>query len=214
MWVKLRSIQRLSKHGQITTYHPGDWAEVPDQEAKRLIAAGQAWVPAGTDTLLVPPNAGVVVRGDGEYGWLKAHYSTLPIQPGPVDTPYVYNAIWHTHVPLRPELLVIGFHLLNRWDIAVPLLSYDKMARDIGSEKDRKATEAVILDLRVPLYNTELIFVRGTGAGKVIMNAWRASLSEGDERLAFLRALWAVKPRICALPDTWSMKEAPRESIR
>ena len=216
MWIQLKSLQRFSKHGTMTTYHPGDWVEVGDHVAKQLIATGQAWVPANRDALLLPANAGIVIRGvgdgGGDYGWLKTYYSTLPIGPDRIGTPYVYTLLWHTRTPLRPELLVIGFHLLARWDMAVPLLDYHQTALDLSTEKDRAETAAVILDLRVPAYNTDLIFVRGTGPGKEVIDLWRDEMTHGDERLAFLRALWTIKPKICALPLSWSQKGPPHES--
>ena len=100
------------------------------------------------------------------------------------------------------DLLVVGFNLLSRWDAAAPLSG--ALARDLGTEADRARTLAVLLDLRVPAYDPRLLLVRDSSAGRALLSEWRAQCSDGgDEQLAFLRALTAIKPLFCALPHVW-----------
>jgi hypothetical protein len=99
-------------------------------------------------------------------------------------------------------------HFLERWDVAAPLWRYGVLARDQGTLSDQKRTEAVIRDLRVLLYAHELLFVRDSPDGLRFLETWRAECGDGngtggDERLAFLRALYLVKPLFCALPRSW-----------
>ncbi len=102
------------------------------------------------------------------------------------------------------DLLKQGFRLLERWDVAVPLWRYGVLAKDIGTEAERERTKAIVLDLRVLLYAHEVLFVRPEGDGERFIQAWRGECVPGaNERLAFLRALHAVKPLVCTLPQEW-----------
>lgn len=111
-----------------------------------------------------------------------------------------------TRVPFH--LLNAAWHFLERWDAAVPLWRYGVLAADVGTTGERQATQAVIRDLRVLLHATELLFVRKNEAGQALLAAWLAE--EGERRLAFLRALYTVKPRLCVLPATWLLDGAPQ----
>ena len=104
------------------------------------------------------------------------------------------------------DLLPAAWHFLERWDAAVPLWRYSVNALDVGSKEERKRTEAVIRDLRVPLHSIELLFVRDNEDGRALMDAYREELGEfqnPENRLAFLRAFYRVKPRLCVLPRSW-----------
>jgi hypothetical protein len=106
------------------------------------------------------------------------------------------------------DLIPAGMHFCERWDVAAPLWRYGVLAKDQGGPHDRERTEAVIRDLRVLLYAHELLFVRNSPDGLRFLETWRAECGDGngeqsDERLAFLRALYLVKPLFCALPRSW-----------
>ena len=106
-----------------------------------------------------------------------------------------------TKIPF--DLIGAGFHFLERWDAAAPLWQYDKIASDIGTSADRKRTQEITRDLRLLLYAPELLFVRDSEVGRALVKTWRAECKHGDERLAFIRALYIVKPIFCALPLSW-----------
>lgn len=109
------------------------------------------------------------------------------------------------------DLLPSGFHFLQRWDAAAPLWRYGMLAEDLGTNGERKQTIKLTLDLRIPVYEPGLLFVRANKAGRALIKAWRAECLQGDdERLAFLRALHIVKPRFCALPRSWLAEEEQR----
>ena len=110
------------------------------------------------------------------------------------------------------DLLSAAWHFLERWDAAVPLWRYGVTAETLGTKAERQATQAVIRDLRVLVHSVELLFVRDNEDGRALVEAWREEMGEeGDhagspqpeKRLAFLRALYQVKPRCCVLPVTW-----------
>ena len=113
------------------------------------------------------------------------------------------------------HLVEYGLHFIERWDAAAPLWRYGILAKDVGSEGERKATEQIVRDLRVPLYACELLFVKGSEAGRQLVATWEEERArpfgvpqgKGSEpRLAFLRALYRVKPIFCALPRSWMGK--------
>ncbi|MDD5059298.1 MAG: hypothetical protein PHQ60_15685 [Sideroxydans sp.] len=105
------------------------------------------------------------------------------------------------------DLLRVGLGFLERWEAAAPLWKVGYLAADVGTSRERRATEAVIRDLRVPLYAHELLFVRRGSQGEKLLEAFaEEQIEEGEPRLAFLRALYRTKPRFCALPRSWLSK--------
>ena len=64
--------------------------------------------------------------------------------------------------------------------------------KNLGRRRSGSGRGRILHDLRVPVYSHELLFVRNSPAGKAFLSAWRAECRKlGDERLAFLRALYA-----------------------
>jgi hypothetical protein len=110
------------------------------------------------------------------------------------------------------DLVQAGFDFLARWDAAAPLWRYGASAGTIGTPAEQKRTQAITHDLRLLVYAHELLFVRASEAGQALVSTWLAEYAEGGEaRLAFLRALYIVKPRFCALPRSWLADLAQRE---
>ena len=159
-------------------------------------------------------NAGIVLRADDKVArskaakcglavavsedWALPWQNTLFIAPG-TSTPW--------------DLVAIGFDFLARWDVAAPFWRAGVLAKDLGSPAERERTVAILHDLRVPVYAHELLFVRASEAGRKFLLTWRAECDgSGDHRLAFLRALYAVKPVFCVLPRLWLADIAQRET--
>jgi hypothetical protein len=104
--------------------------------------------------------------------------------------------LWHS--------VQAGLEIVTTWEVAAPLWRYNVLAADVGGPGERSRTERVIRDLRVPLYAPELLFARNCEGARALIETWRAECEEGgDERLAFLRAMYRIKPRLCPLPTTW-----------
>lgn len=113
------------------------------------------------------------------------------------------------------ELLPAAWKILDHWDAAVPLFEYTVTAESAGTAEERAATQAIVRDLRVLLYAHELLFVRKNVAGEELVRTWLAEMRPGGEkRLAFLRALYQVKPRLCVLPTTWLLEVRERQPAR
>jgi hypothetical protein len=134
--------------------------------------------------------------------------SSIPQDKLPFDKNLIVQA--GTRVPW--DLLPAAWHFLERWDAAVPLWRYGVTAADVGSDQERRLTKKVVRDLRVLLHSTELVFVRRNQAGQELVSAWREEQKVGkNPRLAFLRAFYRVKPRLCVLPTSWMAEIRQRE---
>ncbi len=152
---------------------------------------------------------GIVLQVEDERIRQRAaqHHLPVRVQAG-------YDLPWERTLFLDPaigrvpwEQIPRGFDFLARWEAAAPVWSYETLASDAAAGAERERTAALIGDLRVPLYETGLLFVRRCERGQALLDAWRVEGS-GDARLAFLRALYEVKPLFCALPRSWLQKAA------
>ena len=121
------------------------------------------------------------------------------------ELPYDRTLLWDPEAMLKLDLVPAGMRFLDRWQVACPLWSYTELARDIGEEDEREETARVIRDLRVPVYDTRVLFLRRCQDAEALLETWRSEQEamRGDLRLSFLRALYRVKPLILALPTTW-----------
>ncbi len=118
--------------------------------------------------------------------------------------PFEKNLIVEAKTRVPWDLLPAAWHFLEPWDAAVPLWRYGVLAADVGTVEERGYTNVIVRDLRVLLHSVELLFVRRNEAGVALVGAWHDECQQGaDRRLAFLRALYRVKPRVCVLPTTW-----------
>jgi hypothetical protein len=200
VWVRLKSLQHIGVNGKLVTFHPGEWVQVGKQQANAWLTTGAADRPDMPD-MRVLADCGVVVSGNAAK--VKSLLPGLDVAEGEPYLQFNKTLLWDSAVNLRPELIVSGFNFLDTWEIASPIGSYEVLARDIGSEADRMRTETVIRDLRVPWYECRVLFLRQCRATRELLEAWRVEREAGDDRLAFLRALYSTKPLILALPATW-----------
>ena len=210
VWVQLFQPMHIEERGKLRQYQRGDWVKVGKQLALQWVAAGQCQSPfpetvaveepEGTSGLMVfgrtddVPELGIDVADDGlfELRWHK-------------------TAFWQSAVYVNPALFAVGFGLINRWEIALPLWDYRHLARDETMDDDeREYTQRIIRDLRVPLYDIRLMFVRRCENTRRLLEVWEG---EGEwTRLSFLRSLYRVKPLVLALPVTWTGQYSPTNS--
>ncbi len=146
---------------------------------------------------------GLLLRQDNEAISKQAKQHGLAVTVGEPSIAYERTLIVGAGVNVPWNLLDAAWGWLDKWDCAAPLWRYGVLAQDVGGPSERERTEAMTRDLRIPLYATELLFVRQCEAAEQLLAAWRAECGDGDERLAFLRALYQVKPRFLALPRSW-----------
>lgn len=202
VWLQLRQIHYVEKQGIQITLFPGDWWEFGSQEAAKLVGMGAAWQPSAE--IKIPAGCGLMARGVvvGSYmDRVLEHVSERD------HLPFPRTLFWDTSLRPRAELLGVGFRLLDNWQVAAPIWDYDQLAQHVGTPDDREKTKAVVRDLRVPVYDTRLIFFRRCLETQELYGRWlEERAGGGDEKLAFLRAVYLVKPLICALPASWGGK--------
>jgi len=145
----------------------------------------------------------------------RAKAAGLPVVSGPPGAlPFEKTLIVQAGTRVPWDMLPAAWHFLERWDAAVPLWRYGMTAAGVGTAEERAATEVVVRDLRVLLHSVELVFVRRNEAGQALVEAWRRECAPGgDKRLAFLRAVHLVKPRLCVLPISW-LAEVQQQSLQ
>jgi len=152
---------------------------------------------------------GILIHGgEDETIARRAKAMGLKVAGGAIEEPFEKTLIVEAGTRVPWDLLPAAWHFLERWDAAVPLWRYGVLAADVGTAYDRECTKIVIRDLRVLLHSVELLFVRRNEAGAALVETWQQEMGndpdkELDKRLAFLRALYRVKPRLCVLPISW-----------
>ena len=213
MWVQLRSMQYVTENGKQVAKYPGDWVDVGRQIANLWISRGEAHIPGGQIERVHGDGVGIVVDGslDAAYKTLEIFGDSLNVQASSPALLFEHSMIWNTGLQIRSEMIATGFSFLDTWEIAVPLWNYQQLAITAGDKDERDLTEKIIRDLRVPVYDTRLMFVKRSQTTTELFDLWRKDVRDGrDERLSFLRAIYNVKPFILALPTTWTDHNAPR----
>jgi len=207
VWVQLKSCQNIERRGRQVHYQPGDWVDVGKQLALRWIAQGAAWVPEiCVSAFINTRDTGVVITAHHKVGAtaLGDFKDQLNVEFGEPRLLWTNNLFWNPQQPLRPELIPIGFHLLQTWQVACPLLPYEKLANTVGNREDQERTKELIHDLRVPLYSPHLIFAKRCDDVQYMMDCWdEERVDSGCAELSLLRAIYRAKPLVLALPATW-----------
>ena len=212
MWVRLKSSYSVESHGKMVRRVAGDWIQIGKQEAQMLIAQGRAELP-GQDVIREfaggGKDAGILALGSPAAAALVLEElkGKLNVKYGDSSPwlPWEKTIVWDTGVILRTEMIPTGLGLLDTWQIAMPLWDKYSLAIHEGDEDDRERTKAVVRDLRVPLYDTRLIYARECDEVKQLFVQWGEERQKGQStRLAFLRAFYQVKPFMLALPITWT----------
>ena len=205
MWVRLRVSKYVERNGKQHKYPPGETINVGRTTAMEWIAACDAVLVEAIVSKALG-NVGFVVSSLERATEVLRGVSETPIVTGPARCEFSRTCILDTSANVRPDLFQAGFNLLaaGRWQAAAPLWSYTELACHIGTDEDRYATKAVIRDLRVPLYDTRVLFVRRCDDTRRLLALWLEECKRGDTRLAFLRAMYQVKPVLCALPAQWT----------
>lgn len=205
VWVQAINIVHLEKNGVTRTLLPGDWGQMGKHQAKELLAKGAARIlsPGILRDVQELTDCAIYVRGtilDSSRERIATQHPGVPVLPwsGYPTTEVGRFLLWDMSAPLRHELIVTGLGLLKGWQLAVPLLNYDTLAGNIGTEQERAATKAIIHDLRVPAYNPKVIFARQGEETRKLFSLW----SDGAE-LSFLRAIYQARALTLALPPSW-----------
>lgn len=203
VWIQAKAILNVEDGGKMKRIHPGDWVEVGQHDARRWLAEGKCVIHqiSARETVQDLFDCAISLR-NGDAETVRNRYPGLDItEDGGFHAPRML--FWDATAKMRPELILVGFGLLQHgWQVVVPLVDYDTLARDVGSAEDRRRTEEMIHDLRVPVYDPRVVFARRCEATRELMAAWKKEKA-GHDGLAFLRALHRVKPLVNALPPFW-----------
>lgn len=206
VWVQLVQPMHIEERGMLRQYYAGDWVHVGKQLALQWVADGKAISPFPETVAVEEPEgtSGLMVFGKGDIPEIGIEYS----QEGSWELRWHKTCFWFPSAPVNAAMFAIGFGLINKWEMAVPLWDYRHLARDEEmSDTERQYTESIIRDLRVPLYDIRLMFMRRCESTRRLLEVWE---SEGEwTPLSFLRSLYRVKPLILALPVTWTGQWAP-----
>lgn len=205
-WVQaLKHIRFPDASGKRVMRFPGEILFWPNKkEAMALVEDGHlAFLDIGDKA---PEGSGVVWRGKGAPpGWLSA--LGFEIVEADFECPFPVTVVLGPGIKVQAALLLLALNQFVKaeWDMAVPLISYRKLAEDVGTVGERERTKEVIHDLRTPLYATNLVLLKDGPAILTFIELFNEERA-GDqhEGLAFLRALyrsdvafWALQKELC-----------------
>ena len=205
-WIQLLTVRQIEENGMVKTKRAGDWVSVGKQTALLWVTEGTARYADNSIPNTLPPGSGMVVPPGTP---LPDRLSELPqlevMFADSISLPFPYTLLWDGVTHLRLEKVQAAFNLLHTWQVVCPLVVYDVLAKDVGTDADREYTKTVIRDLRVPLYQSGLVWLKRCADTDRLVANWQQQT--GEPRLAFLRALYVEQPLICPLPYTWTVKD-------
>lgn len=205
MWVQLKTIYYVEIAGIKKALRPGDWFDLGKQEALALLAKDQAWAPDKKELdNIIDKTSGIVFTSENEALQKRLESLTYNVLLSEPHLHYSETLILNPECDIRIELIPTGFNLLRKWQLAIPLLSYEKLAVHIGTDEERAETLEVIKDLRVPIKNVDIIFAQRCEETEALIEMWQNDVTEGKNKyLSFLRAFYIIKPICCDLPTNW-----------
>ena len=211
-WVKaVRTVIRHNLKGAYVKYAPGDWFECHNQELAELLQQGLV----ETSALDVRANyenmdAGVLTIGHDAPEDMCEKYGLEVRRGNMLELPWERTVLWSAGTRLTAEAIVLGLMRIDAedpdlaWEMAAMLDKKSRLAKDVGTEKDKARTLEVLGDLRLPVYETGALWVRRTEMAEEVLRLWRAEVDAGaGERHAFLRTIYSCRVLLCTLPADW-----------
>lgn len=205
VWIKLKTKRMLEIAGTPTHFQKGDWVEVGKQTALAWIAAGIASTPRPLSEF-IPPGCGSAVPAaySGHHSGILSDLELDITETTIPNLPYRRTMFVRGPMQLRPTTLAVGFGWLTAWQVVAPLFDYETTAAKLGTARDKAWAAETLPDLRVPIYDTRLVFVRRDDGAAAFLDEWATAVAEGyHDQMAFLVALYKHKPLICAAPAQW-----------
>jgi len=103
------------------------------------------------------------------------------------------------------EMFDHAFDFLGRrFDTVVPMEEYNVLAEDLVTDDLAAAKvekiRALCGDLRVPVFDPRLVFIKVNQKTRKLWQLYEQYSQNYDQRLAFLMAVWEVKPYLQPLP--------------
>ncbi len=208
-WVKaVRAIKR-ERDGVRETFQPGDWLQVQPRDLLRYQAEGKIQTPSEILKATFDfSHAGILrlckapILPLGDFG-ISQEAGDFP------ELPWKYTLIT-ARLAVNAQNAALGFLRIEAqegWDafeMAAQLKSGYPLAESAGTPEERALTLATLGDLRIPMYDTSLLWVRRTEATLDLIGAWTEELRHGADRdHAFLRALYTRRVLLATLPPEW-----------
>lgn len=145
-------------------------------------------------------NEGIVFLGVDDPQMKRAKLAGYQIQQADKPcTPFKHTLIVRAGTYIPFDKIDIGFKLLGKWQMAVPMASYGDLAYLHGSDSEQRELKKVIGDLRVIPYHPDFVFIRQDM--QHVLEEWNNY--EGDAALGLLRAVFIHKPMVNVLPVSW-----------
>lgn len=217
VWVHALGTFFYDDHGRKEQAFPGDWVEIGKHQARQLLAQGTAEIPEPhrrADALSLT-KCGIVVRGDEMPD--ESSFGVLCHQLGAPFLPYEYTIIWEPSLQVPLQGIEAGLTRLmsaelfpggDSWEALATLVSLKTLASDVGSPGEQHKTEVAVGTLRLPVYETRLLWLRKTPATENFIAMWASELVKGsNEQHAFLRSLYSSRIMMCTLPPGWQNKQ-------
>jgi len=210
-WVRtIKPVSRYALGGGYHTYYPGDWFQCKNMEMRELVESGMVeTTPQVLSAEYKAGDAGVLLRDGAIKPRDVKTYGLKCKEDGRLALPWKRTVILGPGASISTTSIVIGLSRIEvghgvGWEMAVMLKDMRKLARDVGTEEEKAKTLDAVGDLRLPVYDTSMLWVRRTKATKDWLAAFRDELEAGaDEMHAFLRILYMRRLMLCTLPAGW-----------
>ena len=210
-WVRaIKPVSRNALGGGYRTYHPGDWFQVKNMEMRELVEARQIeTTPQVLRAEYKVDDAGLLLRDGAVKPKDAATYGVACQAADGLTLPWKRTVILARGASISTTSIIIGLSRIEAgrgvgWEMAVMLKDMRRLARDIGPEAEQAKTLDVVGDLRLPVYDTSVLWVRRTEATEDWLAAWAEELADGaDEAHSFLRTIYTRRLMLCTLPAGW-----------
>jgi hypothetical protein len=202
---------RYDLDGAYKHYQPGDWFQANNQEIRELFGRGMIdSTPQVLREEFGLSGAGVLAIGECDPLPGLAAYGIAFQCAAKRTLPWPLTVLWEPGAHLTTTGAAFGLTRITvgsadiAWEMAVALQSDTRTAGDVGTQAERDKTLALLGDLRLPLYDTGVLWVRKTPTTEEVIQLWQEELDAGaDPTHAFLRVIYTHPLLMCTLPADW-----------
>jgi len=192
------------------TFQPGDWFECRNQELMQLLQSKSIRTSAEVIRAeIIGSDAGVLALTGAEAPEGVERYGMALKRNTRISLPWARTLILRRDAAPSAETAALGMMRLDdseypAWEMVARLESFQRLARDVGTPEEQALTLAALGDLRLPVYDAGMIWVRRTPTTEEVIQLWRAEIEQGhDPQHAFLRAVYSRPVALCTLPADW-----------
>lgn len=212
-WITLNQTVRIRQGGVLKTYYKGDSVKVGKQQALTWVFDGTAADPFGQVERTVyaeaPEKFGLVILAPKRVVNLSL-LGTLALE---IDTtyevkwsgtlPYTYNLVCQVTRRLSTNILNYGLGIISGkdWEMAASLVNLKHTLGSLGSKEDRDGTLKLYGDLRLPAYDTSVLWIKATKRTRIFSLIYsKLLLGKVNPSHAFARAWLRSKPLLYTMP--------------